>query len=160
MDAFREKTHMRVVDGPVLIDSNVLIYATLRDDPRYAVSQRLLNGDLIRGGIFVSVQNLSEMYPNLTGPKMNPPDDPELARRKVLSIASLPTIQVLPITIEILRLALELCERHTIRRQLYFDMQIAASMLVHRIPIIATENIDDFKNIAGIRAVNPFSDEC
>ena len=160
MDAFREKTHMRIVDEPVLIDSNVLIYATLQDDQRYAVSQRLLNGDLIRGGIFVSVQNLSEMYPNLTGPKMNLPDDPELARRKVLSIASLPTIQVLPITIEILRLALELCERHAIRRQLYFDMQIAASMLIHHIPIIATENIDDFKNIAGIRAVNPFSDEC
>lgn len=149
---------MRIGEKSVLVDTNVLIYATLRGDPRYAISQRILNSEGITGKIYVSAQNLAEMYPNLTGPKTNPPDNPELARMKILSIASLPTIQVLPVTIEIVRLALELCEQKLIRRQGYFDMQIAATMLAFEIPVIITENIKDFGDISGIRAIDPFAD--
>ena len=51
---------MKAAEGRVLIDTNVLIYATLEDDPRFARSRRLLlsPGD---GERFVSVQNLAEM---------------------------------------------------------------------------------------------------
>ena len=37
---------------------------------------------------YVSVQNLAEMYPSLTGPKMQIPDTPAIANRKIASIAS------------------------------------------------------------------------
>ncbi len=88
---------MKTVKGQVLIDTNVLIYATLEDDPRFARSRDLLlsAGDSER---YVSVQNLAEMYPSLTGPKMETPDQPSVARPKIQSIASWPTLQVLPLT--------------------------------------------------------------
>jgi Predicted nucleic acid-binding protein, contains PIN domain len=139
----------------VLIDTNILIYATLENDPRSERSRELLLG---KGGQdrFTSVQNLAEMYPNLTGPKMERPDDPAIARAKIQSIASLPSVQVLPLTGDVQSVALELCEKYGITRQRYYDAQIAATMVVHGIRTLLTENAGDFKDMTEIRAVNPF----
>jgi predicted nucleic acid-binding protein len=56
----------------LLVDTNILIYATLAADPRHQRAQELL-ALRHRAGVelFVSVQNLAEMYPNLTGSKTN-----------------------------------------------------------------------------------------
>ena len=139
----------------VLIDTNILIYATLENDPRSERSRELL---LAKGGQdrFTSVQNLAEMYPNLTGPKMEQPDDPAMARAKIQSIASLPSVQVLPLTGDVQSVALELCEKYGITRQRYYDAQLAATMVVHGIRTLLTENAGDFKDMTEIRAVNPF----
>lgn len=146
---------MPIDEERVLIDTDILIYATLDDDPRGGLSRELL---LSRSGPerFVSVQNLAEMYPNLTGPKMENPDDPITARKKMQSIASLPGIQILPLTGDVQSVALELCEKHGITRQRYYDAQLAATMLVHGIALILTENASDFVDMPEIRAVNPF----
>ena len=147
---------MKGDEGRVLIDTNILIYATLENDPRSERSRELLlaKGEQDR---FTSVQNLAEMYPNLTGPKMERPDDPAIARAKIQSIASLPSIQVLPLTGDVQSVALELCEKYGITRQRYYDAQIAATMVVHGIRTLITENDGDFKDMTEIRAVNPFS---
>jgi predicted nucleic acid-binding protein len=97
------------------------------------------------------------MYPNLTGPSMEPPDEPAVARAKILSIASLPTLQVLPLTGDVQAIALELCEQHGINRQRYFDAQLVATMIAHGIGTLLTENARDFREIAEIRAIDPFS---
>jgi predicted nucleic acid-binding protein len=146
---------MKAVKGRVLIDTNVLIYATLEDDPRFSMSRELLlsPGDSER---FVSVQNLAEMYPSLTGPRMQYPDPPSVARSKIQSIAALPTLQVLPLTGDVQAIALELCEKYRITRQRYYDAQLAATMVVHGIRTLLTENTQDFKDMSEIRAVNPF----
>jgi len=145
---------MKAAEGRVLIDTNILIYATLESDSRFARSRELL---LAASGYerYISVQNLAEMYPNLTGPKMELPDDPATAHRKIQSIASLPGIQVLPLTSDIQRIALELCEKYRITRQRYYDAQLAATMIAHGIGTILTENDADFKAIPEIRALNP-----
>ena len=139
-------------DGRFLVDTNVLIYATLEDDPRFGRSRDLL---LAPGGgeRFVSVQNLAEMYPNLTGPKMEHPDPPSVARAKIQSVASLPTLQVLPLTGDVQSIALELCEKYGITRQRYYDAQLAATMIVHDIRTLVTENTHDFKDMTEIRVV-------
>jgi predicted nucleic acid-binding protein len=143
-------------DSPrALVDTNVLIYATLEDDPRSAVSRRLLLSRS-KAELFVSVQNLAEMYPNLTGPRMETPDQPAVARAKIRSIASLPTIQVLPLTGDIQTIALELCEKHDIRRQKYYDAQLVATMVAYGIDTLFTENAEDFSGMAEIKAINPF----
>ena len=139
----------------VLIDTNILIYATLEDDARFPRSRDLLlsqTGD----ERFVSVQNLAEMYPNLTGPRMERPDPPSVARAKIQSIASLPTIQVLPLTGDVQALAMELCEKHGITRQRYYDAQLVAIMIAHGVTTLMTENDADFREMTEIRAVNPF----
>jgi hypothetical protein len=107
--------------------------------------------------LFISVQNLAEMYPNLTGPKNQPPDSPAVAREKILSISGLRGLTVLPLTLETTRHALDLCIDGAVIRQNYFDRQLAALMIREAIPTILTENISDFSGIHGINAINPFT---
>jgi predicted nucleic acid-binding protein len=147
---------MKAAEGRVLIDTNVLIYATLESDPRSKRARELLLASSTRER-FTSVQNLAEMYPNLTGPRMEEPDQPRVARAKIQSIASLPSLQVLPLTGDVQTIALELCEKYGITRQRYYDAQLAATMIVHGIRTLFTENDRDFKDITEIRAVNPFA---
>jgi len=144
--------------GRVLLDTNILIYATLVSDPRHSKATSLLEArSAIGNEYFVSVQNLAEMYPNLTGPKTNPPDSPAMAKAKISSLAALDRLTVLPITRRVVERALELCEAAGIARQRYFDFQIAALMQLEGIPTVATENDKDFTGIPGIVAVNPFA---
>ena len=154
---------MPAAEEGVFIDTNVLIYATLSADERYETARRILLGsgsenvtDTIWPKKYISVQNLGEMYPNLTGPKMSVPDSPEIARQKIESIAALPDITVLPLTYDVVHLALELCEQYGRRKQDYFDMQIAAFMKRYRIGLLYTENSKHFTGIDWLRTVNPF----
>ncbi len=146
---------MKEIKGRILIDTNILIYATLKNDKRYEICKNIIINlkDIKR---FVSVQNLSEMYPNLTGPKMTIPDTPDIALIKITSIANLPKIQVLPLTFNIQQTALNLCKKYNIVKQQYYDLQLVATMIEYDIPIIITENYNDFKNITEIKAIFPF----
>jgi predicted nucleic acid-binding protein len=148
---------MPVLTGRCLIDTNVLIYATLRNDDRFAAARQVLQAARDREfAAFITVQNLAEMYPNLTGPKSKPPDSPAVARTKIQSISGLRYLEILPITVQVIERALELCESRQIRKQDYFDMQLAAVMLLESIPTIVTENASDFAGIDGISTINPF----
>ena len=146
------------VTGRVLVDTNVLIYATLTADPRHTEAREVL---ALRQRptveLFVSVQNLAEMYPNLTGPKNQPPDSPAVAREKIRSLSRLRGLNVLPLTLESIYQALDLCVVGNITRQQYFDRQLSALMLREGIPTIITENTKDFCDINGITAINPFA---
>lgn len=143
--------------GRILLDTNLLIYATLAGDPRHVRAREVL-AQRHRSDVefFVSVQNLAEMYPNLTGPKNQPSDSPELAREKIRSLARLRGLTVLPVTLETAQLALDLCVSGQVTRQAYFDRQLAALMIRESIPLILTENGRDFTGIDGITPVNPF----
>ena len=144
--------------GRVLVDTNVLIYATLAADPRYQQARKILS---LRQDpeveLFVSVQNLAEMYPNLTGPKNQAPDSPALAREKIRSLSRLRGLNVLPLTLESVHQALELCVAGNVTRQKYLDRQLAALMLRENIRVILTENIKDFEAIPGVTPINPFA---
>ena len=143
--------------GRFLVDSNVLIYSTLRNDSRYAKACEVVAARNLPGcQMYISAQNLAEMFPNLTGPKTQPPDSPAIARAKIASIAGLDRCLVLPVTRLVVEKALELCERHHVTRQRYFDCQLAATMLLEGIPEIVTENESDFASIPGIHVINPF----
>ncbi|MCC5839391.1 MAG: PIN domain-containing protein [Opitutales bacterium] len=144
--------------GRMLVDTNVLIYATLAADPRYARAREVLSLRQRPGvELFISVQNLAEMYPNLTGPKNQPPDNPALAREKIRALSRLRGLHVLPLTLESVHRALDLCVADSITRQNYFDRQLAALMLRESIPLILTENTADFSGIHGITPLNPFA---
>ena len=151
---------MRVeeLSGRVLVDTNVLIYATLKADPRHeAARQVLAQRHRPEVEMFVSVQNLAEMYPNLTGPKNQPPDSPGLARDKILSLSRLRGLTVLPLTLECVHDSLNLCVAGGVTRQSYFDRQLAALMRRESIPVIVTENVRDFQSIDGITPITPFA---
>lgn len=149
---------IRSLTGRVLVDTNVLIYATLAADPRHARAREVLDQrSRTDVEMFISVQNLAEMYPNLTGPKNQPPDSPPLARDKIRSVARLRGLTVLPLTLDATLHALDLCAEACVTRQAYFDAQLAALMLREGIPVIVTENVADFAKFSGIRAIDPFA---
>jgi predicted nucleic acid-binding protein len=149
---------MLAVEGRFLLDTNVLIYATLDNDPRAVQARAAIeHGKRADCEAFVSVQNLAEMYPNLTGPKTEPPDSPHEASQKIIRLASLTYVEVLPITVAVTLKALELAERYQVARQRFFDMQLVAALVVYDIPTLVTENKADFAAIAEIAAVNPFA---
>jgi len=146
------------ITGRVLVDTNVLIYATLAADARHQRAREVLalrHRPAIE--LFISAQNLAEMYPNLTGSKNQPPDSPTLARDKIRSLSRLRGLTVLPLTLESVHHALDLCVQGGITRQHYFDRQLAALMLRENIPVILTENARDFIGIDGITPLDPFA---
>lgn len=149
---------VEALTGRLLVDTNVLIYATLAADSRHEIARQVLLQRLRpEVTMFISVQNLAEMYPNLTGPKNQAPDSPELARQKIRSLARLRGITVLPLTLETAHLALDLCVSAGVTRQGYFDRQLAALMIRENIPVILTENVADFMGIDGVTPINPFA---
>ena len=85
MGNFSRKRRMRTIEGRFLLDTNVLIYASLENDPRADRAREAIEfGRRADCEAYVSVQNLAEMYPNLTGPKTQPPiPPPRRARRSV-----------------------------------------------------------------------------
>ena len=142
---------------PYMIDTNVLIYATLAKDPRHEIAVKVLEARLAGSSkAYVSTQNLAEMYPNLTGPKTNPSDSPDVAREKIRAIGSLPRLEVLSVTRGIVETTLRLCAERGLVRQRYFDAQIVATMLENKIQTIVTENDKDFQGFEFLRVVNPF----
>ena len=144
--------------GRALVDTNVLIYATLTADPRHERAKAVLAlRHRSEVELFISVQNLAEMYPNLTGPKNQPPDSPALARDKIRALSRLRGLTVLPITVETVQSALELCVEGGVTRQAYFDRQLVALMIARDIPVIFTENTKNFANMASITPLNPFA---
>ena len=146
------------ITGRMLVDTNVLIYATLAGDSRHKRAQEVLGKRHLEGiELFISVQNLAEMYPNLTGPKNQPPDSPEVAKSKIQSISRLSGVTILPVTNETVNKALDLCEALQVTRQNYFDVQLVATMQSEGIPTIVTENTKDFEMIQSLNVVNPFS---
>lgn len=142
-----------------LLDTNVLIYATLEHDPRHGRARELvLGGDAAAGSeLFISTQNLAEMWPTLTGPRTDPPDPPAVARAKIDAIAALPHLTVLPIDRETISLALCLAADRNVTRQDYYDMQIAGTMRQYGLTRIFTENVTDFGGLEGIEPINPFA---
>ena len=54
-----------------------------------------------------------------------------------------------------LAVALELCDKYGITRQRYFDAQLVATMIVHGIRTLVTENKRNFDGITEVQAVNP-----
>lgn len=145
------------MNGRFLVDTNVLIYTTLSMDPRYEKAHTVLELRKNKNNkLFVSAQNLAEIYPNLTGRKTKPSDLPAVARKKIITLASLDRLTVLPVTVAVVEKALELCQKYEVTKQKFFDMQLVALMVLESIPVIITENIRDFNGIKEIKAINPF----
>lgn len=148
---------MPEIKGAFLVDTNVLLYATLANDPRHLAAQAVIQSRLLPGNrMSISTQNLAEMYPNLTGPKTQPADSPEVARQKIAAYARLDAVTVHAVTRSVVERALLLCEEYRVTGQRYFDLQLMALMLEEGIFTIVTENEKDFREIRGIQVVNPF----
>ena len=145
----------------VLLDTGVLVYATLEGDRRHRVAREVVEGRSrwVAGcRLCVGAQSLGELWASLTGRRVEPPDTPEVARRKIGALAGLAQLTVLAVDVAVVREAVRLCEQHHARRRRYHDMQLVALMRCHGIRRILTESEADFEGLEGIEVVNPFAE--
>ncbi|HKZ84630.1 MAG TPA: PIN domain-containing protein [Anaerolineae bacterium] len=136
----------------VLIDTNVLVYAHDRGEPKkQAQAIKVLNYLQVTGQGRLSVQCLSEFFSIITRGKQ-----PKLARdaaaQQVERLAhSFPVYDLTPlIVIEATRGARD----HSLA---YYDAQIWAAARLNQIPVVFSEDFSAGSTLEGVQFVNPFA---
>lgn len=139
-------------DEPVLIDSNILVYAFDKSEPeKQKICTELLDECWDGAREFaVSVQNLSEFYVIATN-KIENPISRKTARIFVTSVVRFRKWNVINFDAEAVVDAIKLNETYGIH---YWDAVLAATMKKHGIFTIYTED-KHFKNIPWLTMVNP-----
>jgi len=141
-----------------LLDTNVLVYATFKDDPFYSKAKEL-QVKVISGATraCLTPQILTEYYSAVTNPRrVTNPISPKEAREVIeayLKAASIFKIYVKETTVKKM---VELAEQHKVKGQDIFDVMLVATMLDNEIKRIYTANEEDFKKFEGIEVINPF----
>ena len=126
------------------VDSNILVYAALADDPRHSVSRALL-GDSSRGELAVSLQILSEFYSIITNARrVSEPYTPADAIVFIETLISYGHVIVLPASVEVADIWLALVKSKGLKGPRVFDLQIVATMIAHRVRVLFTYNGSDF----------------
>lgn len=138
--------------GPILIDSNVLIYAYdvrdgLRQERAYAVVDALGSAGTGR----LSVQCLSEFFARTTR-KPSPLLTVPAAEQQTALLSTIFTVH--PITPQVVLEAIRGVRDHQFS---FWDAQIWAAAHLNQIPIVFSEDFSSGTIVEGIRFVNPFS---
>lgn len=126
------------------LDTNILIYASLSDDPRRFVAERVLAA----GGV-ISAQVLNE-FTNVARRKLKWPwPDIEAGIDLLRSRVG----RVRPLTADTHGRALALARDH---RFSFYDALIVAAALEAGCDTLLTEDMQHARAISGLRIVNPF----
>ena len=143
-----------IENNDVLIDSNILIYAFDKDEEEKNLVARRILEKIFDGkvNIFLSTQNLSEFYYNVTK-KIKKPLEIIEAKEIISGLISLSNIKIIKINEENILQAIEISSEYNLS---YWDALIASVMKESHIYSIITENDKDFKKIPWLRVTNPF----
>ena len=137
------------------VDANVLVYAALSDDARHTVCQELLQ-EPGASPLHLSPQILAEFYSVVTSPKrVTTPFTTAEAIDFIEVLLSYEHLVVLPISVDVPLHWLSLLKRTGVRGPQVFDLQIAATMIVHGVTTLITYNGVDFKSIVEIEILDP-----
>jgi predicted nucleic acid-binding protein len=126
------------------LDTSVLIYAALSDDPRCAVAERLL-----AAGGAVSVQVLNE-FANVARTKLKWPW-PDI--EAMLALVRSRSGRVQPIAISTHDAALALARDHGVS---FYDALIVAAALEAGCDTVLTEDMQHGRKFGALTIVNPF----
>jgi len=138
----------------VLLDTNVLVYARDRSEPRKGpLAQQLLQSVFSAGRPMLSTQVLSEFFWAVTRriPIPLTIDEAVAETRRLIELTS-----VVPLTAALIDEALEAVSRHGLP---LWDAQILAAAAVHGASIVLSEDFQHRRKIGGVLFLNPFSDD-
>lgn len=137
-------------EGPVFVDSNVLIYAFDADEPERQPIARQLLGELFRSRRFrLSTQILQEFYAVVTR-KIRRPLSPE---RALAALADFAAWNPVIIDTRMVQEAARLSAEATI--SLWDALVIVAASRSGAAQVL-TEDLNDGQKILGVEVVNPF----
>ena len=132
------------------VDTNILVYAHDRSEPRkQPLAHALLEGLWDSGTGALSTQVLQEFYSVATR-KLNPPMSRDLARRIV---ALYSTWRVVGVDVPLIISASQLEEAHSLS---FWDALVVAAAGRAGAARLVTEDLQDGREIAGVRVEDPF----
>jgi predicted nucleic acid-binding protein len=134
------------------VDTNVLLYA-ISGDPEEAVKAGRANALLAERDLGLSVQVLQEFYVQAT--RASRPD--AISHRDAVElIEAFQRFKVAPVTGDVLRAALAICDRFRIS---YWDAAILEAARSLGCEVVLSEDLSDTVDYAGVRVENPFRDD-
>lgn len=144
-------------DEPVLLDTNILVYALDPAAPHHrACRDVLLTARSPGAGLCVVPQILSEFYAIETSPKRtHQPHEPHEAIDAIERILEYPGIKLLSVPDSLVKRWLSLLRRHAVKGQRVFDLQLIATMLANGVHRIYTFDSKDFAVFDEITVLTP-----
>ena len=144
---------------PILLDTNVLVYAVFPAMPQHTASRALLNRARTVGtGLCVAPQNLVEFYAVVTDSRrVTPSKTSDEALQAIDDILALPGLVLLPVQADLIVRWEQLLRQTAVSKKRAFDTQLVATMLGNGVTRIATFNSGDFQPFAfaGIQVATP-----
>ncbi len=140
------------MDGDVFVDTNVLVYAyDGAEPPKQEQALRVLRRLAVSGRGRLSVQVLGEFFRAVTQkhrPRMTPAD----AHAQVaLLLRAWPTLSITPL------IALEAARGVRDHRLSYWDAQIWATVRLHQITVVLSEDFRNGLTLEGVTFRDPFA---
>ncbi len=142
---------------PLLLDTNILVYAMDGSSPHHAASRAVLEqARSSEARLCVVPQSLAEFYSLVTNPKrVTSPKSPKEALAVVEAILLLPGLEVLPIPLDVVARWIDICRNHPVKGPRIYDLQIVAVMLANGVRRICTLDRSDFEPFADIIVETP-----
>jgi predicted nucleic acid-binding protein len=139
-----------------LIDTNILLRLSKKDDPKHVVVQAAVD-DLTRRGaqLYYTAQNISEFWNVCTRPASHNGFGLSIEETDARVHAIERIMTLLPDNAAIYRVWRQLVVRNRVNGVQVHDARLAAAMQVHGISHILTLNQPDFVRYTGINVVHP-----
>lgn len=138
---------------PVLLDTNVLVYAEDASESRKRDRAQEVIGHLAQDGMpFVTTQVLGEYFYTVVRLFRTSLGE-EAARARVERYGEL--FRVLPMTFAVVIEAMRAAIRY---RMHYYDAQIWATARLNGIGVVLSEDFEDGREIEGVRFADPFAE--
>jgi predicted nucleic acid-binding protein len=137
-----------------LLDTNIFVYAVDPDASMHRVAKECIDA-VLDGTIHavLSHQNIVEFINVMVGKQRQ---SKELTLKIIYTFATKSNFSIIHPQDTTYATFLNLCQDMHNRRKQFFDLYLAATMLDNDITHIITANDEDFANIPGITAINPW----
>lgn len=138
--------------GPILIDTNVLIYLfDVQNKEKQSQAQAVLKLLELNQTGRLSVQNLAEFFHASTN-RLKPRLTPEEALTQIEWFQKLwPVYNLTPLVV------LEAARGVRNHQMAYYDAQLWATARLYHIPLILSEDFRTGVTVEGVTAINPFA---
>lgn len=132
----------------VFVDTNVFVYALDTDEPRKrAIALEFLSNP--SQAVVTSAQVLAELYVTVTRKLRRPLPAAEAAKR----VEELSTLPVIPVDVALVRAAIALSKDEGLS---YWDSAVVVAAASAGCRRLATEDLQDGVDLAGVLIENPF----
>lgn len=138
--------------GEIFVDTNVLVYAYDRAEPRKQRQALDILRRLVAGGRGrLSAQILGEFFRAVTEKIRAPLTAADAYAQVATLIRAWPILSITPLVI------LEAARGVRDHRLSYWDAQVWATARLNQIPVVLSEDFEHGRVLDGVRFLNPFS---